>query len=92
MIDQDPMPDAATRSRLSDQHVSLVPSAEMELGAFLAAVRQKYGPAVVSHAGNYWIEALEAAPSPLRPRDWRQLTIRAASRMAKEFVSAAGCV
>jgi hypothetical protein len=91
MIDQDPMPDGEHRGQLSDPLVSRLPDAEMELGAFLAAVRQKFGPDVVSHASTYWIEALEAGPSPLRPRDWRQLTIRAASRMAKEFVPA-GCV
>lgn len=59
-----------------------IAAAERELGAFLAAVRQQFGPEATERAGMYWIEALEAAGQPCSRNSLRRITILAASRLA----------
>jgi hypothetical protein len=61
--------------------------AEEELAAFLSAVDRNYGPAKVRRAGEYWVDALEAAAlkSDASVRDWRRVTIMAASRLADDL-------
>ena len=70
---------------------SPIEAAERELGAFLAAVRRRFGASVVVRAADAWIEALEAIPSSAGlPRPgWRAVTILAASRVANEVLASA---
>jgi hypothetical protein len=67
-----------------DYHAELAATAERELGAFLSAVRQRFSYEAASRAGDYWLEAFEAAgPHANQPHpDWRRITIAAASRLA----------
>jgi hypothetical protein len=67
---------------------SFVSTAEKELGAFVAAIRQRFGADAALLAGGYWIEAFEAAiPGSQRSqRDWRGITILAASRVATHMI------
>jgi hypothetical protein len=67
---------------------SPIPPAEREFAAFLAAVKQKFGAAAMRRAANYWLEALDSKPEPaaLSARDWRTITIAAASRLACESI------
>ena len=72
---------------------ALVASAERELGAFMKAVTDTFGPKEGRLAAEDWLEELE---STLEHRgvsadDWRSITIAAASRLAKR-VSAASVV
>jgi hypothetical protein len=59
-------------------------AAQRELGAFTAAVRELYGAIAAADAANYWIDLMETIDLPVVPdcRDWRMLTIQAASRLA----------
>jgi hypothetical protein len=63
--------------------------AERELGAFLTAVRQNFGPDAVPRAIDCWLEAFADAPSAcLAPRELRAVTIHAASRLAAQVLHA----
>jgi len=69
---------------------ALVASAERELGAFMKAVTDAFGPEEGRLAAEDWLEELE---SPLEHRgvsadDWRSITIAAASRLAKRLSAA----
>ena len=69
-----------------DHYAELAFTAERELGAFLAAVRQGFSSEAASRAGDYWLEAFEAADPPANQAhpDWRRITIAAASRLATQ--------
>jgi hypothetical protein len=59
--------------------------AERELGAFLYAVTELYGPEEAKMSAHDWVdelELLECLPGPT-PREWRLLTIAAAHRLSK---------
>jgi hypothetical protein len=80
----EPESEVATLNRPSNDTAWWIGAAERELGAFLAAVRQKFGSDAASQAAEYWLEALEAAAlSSKQPRTWRDITIQASSRVAK---------
>ena len=69
---------------------ALVALAERELGAFIRAVTDTFGPREGRHAAEDWVEELE---STLEHRgvsadDWRSITIAAASRLAKRLSAA----
>jgi hypothetical protein len=61
-------------------------AAERELGAFLFAVGELYGPRVADSAARYWLEFAESLDMPLlRGRlNWRGISIIAARRLAVE--------
>jgi hypothetical protein len=59
--------------------------AQRELGAFLYAVSESYGPEEADIAAQDWLEELkllDCVPEPT-PRDWRLVTIAAAGRLSK---------
>jgi hypothetical protein len=85
--DERDRPNAADSDRSS--HAAQPYSARRaEFAAFLAAVKQKFGAAAMRRAANYWLEALDSKPEPaaLSARDWRTITIAAASRLACESI------
>jgi len=60
-------------------------AARLELGSFVVAVWELYGPLAAADAANYWIEILQATDLPVvsHSRDWRGVTIQAASRLTR---------
>ncbi len=83
---------AAARNFNSDSKVAIIADAEREMGAFLSAVRRKFGPATVRRAAGYWVEAFDSATWPYgqMAAGWRRITIAAASRLAQEKPSNQG--
>jgi plasmid stabilization system protein ParE len=58
-------------------------TAERELGSFFAAVKQLFGPEEAELAARDWLDELqEISHFPAATRNWRQLTINAAKRLA----------
>jgi hypothetical protein len=58
--------------------------AKRELGAFIRAVTELFGPEHARFAAEYWIDELEltdALPGPTR-RDWGAITVAASARLA----------
>ena len=79
---------SANPDRTQAEHAPQVNPAERELGAFLTAVRQNFGPDAVPRAVDCWLEAFAAAPSAcFAPRELRAVTIRAASHLAGQVLS-----
>src|ERR1700722_9490502 len=63
-----------------------IADAEREMGAFVAAVGRRSGPAAAVRAAEHGIELAESTSLPLvdgRP-NWRTLTVMAASRLATD--------
>jgi len=63
---------------------NLMTMAERELGAFISAVTELFGPEQASLAAEEWLDELllmEALPG-LTSRDWRLITIAASARLA----------
>jgi hypothetical protein len=61
--------------------------AERELGAFIRAVTELFGPEQARFAAEYWIDELEsmdALPGPTR-RDWGAITVAASARLARRL-------
>ena len=58
--------------------------AERELSAFIAAVRETYGPHEAKLAAEDWLDEAELMDSPPRSevREWRSVTIAASARLA----------
>ena len=59
--------------------------AERELGAFLHAVSELYGPVEAAIAVQDWLQELERLPFEPEPtpREWRALTVAAAVKLSK---------
>jgi hypothetical protein len=71
--------------RSQDALVSVI--AERELGAFIRAVTELFGPEQARFAAEYWIDELEltdALPGPTR-RDWGAITVAASARLARRL-------
>ena len=66
----------------------LISMAEHELGAFMSAVTELYGPGQARVAADDWIHTLESAGEPFRftTLEWRKITIAAASRLATRLL------
>ena len=81
-----PAHDVPQQDSMPDQS-ALMAMAERELGAFLSAVHEKFGPEAAPRAGKFWLEAFEAAPRSLKPAhsDLRTVTIAAVSRLTREI-------
>src|ERR1700688_2199481 len=61
--------------------------AERELGAFIRAVTELYGPEQARLAADAWVDELElmdALPEPTR-RDWGEVTVAASAQLAKRL-------
>ena len=63
--------------------------ATRELGAFLHVVSQLYGPEEAELSAHDWLDELKLLDriSEPEPRDWRLVTIAAASRLAGRVAS-----
>jgi len=73
---------------VQDCQAKFIVTAERELSAFLAAIRQEFTAEAAYRAGEYWMDAFKRADFTCRQTlpDWRKITIAAASRMAIEGV------
>ena len=61
--------------------------AERELGAFIRAVTELFGPEQARFAAEYWVDELEsmdALPGPTRS-DWGSITVAASARLARRL-------
>jgi hypothetical protein len=61
--------------------------AERELGAFIRAVTELFGPEEARLAADAWIDELElmdALPGPTR-RDWGEVTVAASAQLARRL-------
>jgi signal transduction histidine kinase len=75
------------RERAAPFCAELFDAAEREMAAFVSSVGQLFDVDLTQHAADYWIEVLETAGSLLdkgQP-NWRQITIAAGARLAKNF-------
>jgi hypothetical protein len=62
--------------------------AEQELGAFIRAVTELFGPELARLAAEDWVDELElmdALPESTSRHDWGSVTISAAARLAKRL-------
>jgi hypothetical protein len=68
----------------------LMASAERELGAFMKAVTDSFGPKEARLAAEDWLEELDSRQelAGVTAYDWRSLTIAAASRLATRLKAA----
>ena len=57
-------------------------SAEQELTAFFSSVRELFGIEQAKISAEDWLDELEAINLPASTRDWRRITINAATRLA----------
>jgi hypothetical protein len=57
-------------------------SAGRELGAFLTAVAELFGPDEVEHTAEDWLDELESQETLPASMHWRSITIAAAARLA----------
>ncbi len=73
-----------SNSGREEDFADLMASAERELGAFVKAVTDSFGPEKAGRAAEDWLEELEtmALPDELTSCLWRAITISAAARLA----------
>ena len=75
------------RSSHSPADADLMVIAERELGAFIRAVTELFGPEQARLAAEDWVDELEsmdALPGPTR-RDWGSVTVAASARLASRL-------
>jgi hypothetical protein len=61
----------------------ITPMAERELGAFLGAITELFGPEQAHFATADWLHEFAASDGlPASPREWRRITVSAAARLA----------
>ena len=75
------------KTSLSPADAYLMVIAERELGAFIRAVTELFGPEQALLAAEDWIaelELMDALPGPTR-RDWGLVTIAAAAQLARRL-------
>ena len=67
----------------------LMSTAERELGAFISAVTESYGPEQARICAEDWLVELESMDGVPRwtTREWRFITIRAAARLASRLIT-----
>ena len=71
----------------SPADADLMVIAERELGAFIRAVTELFGPEQARLAAKDWVRELElmdSMPGPAR-RDWGSVTVAAAAQLAKQL-------
>ena len=67
--------------------VDLMAIAERELGAFIMAVTELFGPEQARLAADDWVDELElmdALPGPTR-RDWGEVTVATSAQLARRL-------
>src|SRR5580692_3779006 len=75
------------KNSLSPPDADLMVIAERELGAFIRAVTELFGPEQARLGADSWVDELElmdALPGPTR-RDWGLVTIAAAAQLARRL-------
>jgi len=75
------------RNNRSPANADLMVIAERELGAFIRAVTELFGPEQARLAAEEWVDELElmdALPGPTR-RDWGSVTIAASAQLARRL-------
>ncbi len=78
-----------TEVRCGDFESTLVAGAERELLAFVSAVYELFGPEHARISVESWMQELESADWPQEQEipDWRQVSVRAAARVAASMGS-----
>jgi hypothetical protein len=87
MNEGQPIPLHEWKESNSPADVDLMVIAERELGAFIRAVTELFGPGQARLAAEDWVDELElmdALPGPTR-RDWGSVTIAAAAQLARRL-------
>ena len=80
-----PLDEWKTRHSLADADLMII--AERELGAFIRAVTELFGPEQARLAAEDWVDELElmdALPGPTR-RDWGSVTVAASAQLARRL-------
>jgi hypothetical protein len=87
MIERQPIPLHEWKTRHNPADADLRAIAERELGAFIRAVAELFGPHQAKLAAEAWVDELElmdALPGPNR-RDWGSVTIAASAAFASRL-------
>jgi hypothetical protein len=92
MNERQPVPVCEWKNSHSPADVDPMVIAERELGAFIRAVTELFGPEQASLAAEDWIDELEsmdALPGPTR-RDWGSVTVAASAKLARRLNTGVG--
>jgi hypothetical protein len=84
MNERQPIPLYEWKNSPSPADAELIVIAERELGAFIGAVTELFGPEQARLAAEHWVdevELMDALPGPAR-RDWGSVTVAASARLA----------
>ena len=87
MKERQPIPFYEWKNSHSPADADLMVIAERELGAFIRAVTELFGPEQARLAADAWVDELElmdALPGPTR-RDWGSVTVAAAAQLARRL-------
>jgi len=87
MNERRPIPLDEWKTRHSPADANLMIIAERELGAFIRAVTELFGPEQARLAAEDWVDELElmdALPGPTR-RDWGSVTVAASAQLARRL-------
>ena len=87
MNERQPIPVYGCKSSHSPADADLMAIAERELGAFIRAVTDLFGPEQARLAAEDWVaelELMDALPGPTR-RDWGSVTVAASAHLARRL-------
>jgi hypothetical protein len=87
MNEGQPIPLHERKESKSPADVDLMVIAERELGAFIRAVTELFGPEPARLAADAWVDELElmdVLPGPSR-RDWGSITVAASAQLARRL-------
>jgi hypothetical protein len=87
MNKRQPSPRYEWKNSNSPADADLIIIAERELGAFIRAVTELFGPEQARLAAEHWVDELEltdALPGPTR-RDWGSITVAASAQLARRL-------
>ena len=87
MNERQPIPLYEWKNRDSPAYADLMVIAERELGAFIRAVTELFGPEQARLAAEDWVhevESMDALPGPTR-RDWGSVTVAASAHLARRL-------
>ena len=90
MNERQPIPPNEWKSSHSPADADLMVIAERELGAFIRAVTELFGPEQARLAAEDWVDELElmdALPGPTRC-DWGSVTVAASAQLARRLNTA----
>jgi hypothetical protein len=87
MNERQPIPVYEWKNSQSPADAELMVIAERELGAFIRAVTELFGPEQARLAAEYWVDELElmdTLPGPSRC-DWGSVTVAASAQLARRL-------